>query len=45
MSTAASERPYVVGVFEDHYKADHAITQLIAAGFTAKELGTARRDN
>src|SRR5205823_14979048 len=32
-------------VFEDHYQADHAITQLIAAVFTAKELGTARRDN
>lgn len=44
MATAATRRPYVVGVFDDHYKADEAVTELIAAGFTAREVGTIVRD-
>lgn len=45
MDTAASRRPYVVGVFENHYRADQAIAALMAAGFTAKEIGVAIRDD
>jgi hypothetical protein len=44
MSTAITERPYVVGVFEDHYRADQAVTALIAAGFSVKEIGFVMRD-
>lgn len=44
MATAATRRPYVVGVFDDHYKAEEAITELIAAGFSTRELGTIVRD-
>ncbi len=44
MATAATRRPYVVGVFDDHYKAEEAITELIAAGFATEELGTIVRD-
>jgi hypothetical protein len=42
--TSAIRRSHVVGVFDDHYKADEAVTELIAAGFTAKEVGTIVRD-
>jgi hypothetical protein len=45
MSTATTQRPYVVGIFEDHYKADAAIADLIAAGFSTKEIGTAVRSD
>lgn len=44
MATAATRRPYVVGVFDDHYKADEAVTELIAAGFSTKEIGAIVRD-
>jgi hypothetical protein len=36
-------RPYVVGVFENHHQADAAVTELLAVGFTAKEVGVAMR--
>lgn len=45
MNVATETRPYVVGVFEDRYHADEAVTELIAAGFTAKEIGVAMRDD
>ena len=44
MASAATRRPYVVGVFDDHYKADEAVTELIAAGFSTKEIGAVVRD-
>jgi hypothetical protein len=37
------QRPYVVGVFDNHYQADAAVHELIEAGFTAKEIGVAMR--
>jgi hypothetical protein len=43
MNAEPMRRPYVVGIFEDHYKADAAVTELIAAGFTANEVGVAMR--
>jgi hypothetical protein len=45
MSSATRDRPYVVGVFENHYHADQAVAALIAAGFTTKEIGFAIRDD
>jgi len=44
-TSTAIRRSHVVGVFDDHYKADEAVTELIAAGFTAKEIGTIVRDS
>jgi len=44
MATATTGRPHVVGVFDDHYKAEEAVTELIAAGFSTQELGTVVRD-
>jgi len=41
---AHAQRPYVVGAFEDHQHADQAIAALVAAGFSAKDIGFAMRD-
>jgi hypothetical protein len=44
MNATMTERPYVVGVFDNHYDADEAISALLAAGFPANQMGFARRD-
>jgi len=45
MNDTAEQRPYVVGVFDNHYQAEEAVTDLIAAGFSAREIGFAMRDD
>ncbi len=42
-TTDTPRRPYVVGVFDTHSQAHEAVTDLIAAGFSAKEIGFAMR--
>jgi hypothetical protein len=44
MATTINQRSHVVGVFEDHYQADEAVTELIAAGFSTKGIGAVVRD-
>jgi len=43
MTTDTTQRPYVVGVFADHAHADQAVHDLVGAGFSAQEIGTAVR--
>jgi hypothetical protein len=43
MNTATTTRPYVVGVFDNHFEADQAIRELLAAGFPAKQIGAMMR--
>ncbi len=43
MNTATMQRPYVVGVFDNHYEADEAISDLLAAGFSRNQIGFAMR--
>ncbi len=43
MMNNPTRRPYVVGVFDTHAQAHEAVTDLIAAGFSAKEIGFAMR--
>lgn len=40
---ATVNRPYVVGVFHNQHDANEAIDDLLANGFTAKEVGFAMR--
>jgi hypothetical protein len=44
MNATLTERPYVVGVFDNHHEADEAIRALLAAGFSANQMGFAMRD-
>jgi hypothetical protein len=39
----ATRRPNVVGVFDDHHQAEKAMSELLAAGFTSREIGFAMR--
>jgi hypothetical protein len=41
--TAATDLPYVMGVFDNHAQAHNAVTKLVAAGFSAQEMGFAMR--
>jgi hypothetical protein len=43
MNVTAERRPYLVAVFDSHSEADQAIHDLLASGFTAKEVGFAMR--
>jgi len=43
MNTTTTERPYVVGVFDNQYEADEAISALLTAGFSAEQMGFAMR--
>jgi len=43
MNISAMQRPYAVGVFDNHYEADKAMSDLLAAGFNAKQMGFAMR--
>jgi hypothetical protein len=43
MSTTATQRPYAIGVFDNHRQADAALQDLLKAGFSAQELGFAMR--
>jgi hypothetical protein len=38
-----SQRPYVVGVFDTYEQAEHAMRDLIAAGFAPSDIGFAMR--
>lgn len=41
--TETTQRPYVIGVFDTHAQAHNAVTELVAAGFSAQEMGFAMR--
>lgn len=43
MNTATATRPYLVGVFDNHFEADAAIRDLLGAGFSAKQIGAMKR--